>query len=147
MSPIFKKRNISMFIKLQTSKPHVLSVRLYGCECWNMSTNIEKKLETPDMWYLRRLMKIPWTYRRTNEEVLQLDGVQRSLMKTIRKRLMKLLGHISKRMESRNLYFVGKLKGKRSRQRKLYMGCLNTFATQQQMTNTELIHLTHNRED
>jgi len=64
------------------------SVLLYGCECWNISINSKKKLEAREMWYLGRLMKIPCTDRKIKEEMLQLADVQRSLMKTIRKRQM-----------------------------------------------------------
>ena len=61
---------------------------------------------------------------------------------------MKFLGHISRESGINKLVLCGKIEGRRSkgRQRKLYIDGLNIFSTKQQMTDTELIHLTDNRE-
>ena len=68
--------------------------------------------------------------RKINEEVLQLAGVQRSLLKTIRKRQMKFLGHISRKSGIEKLVLCGNIEGRRSRgrQRKLFMDSRKTFA-------------------
>ena len=66
-------------------------------------------------------MKILWTDRKTNEEVLQLAGVQRSLMKTIRQRHEISRSYKQKEWNRKNFYYVGKLKGKEvDAGRKLY---------------------------
>ncbi|GFO10328.1 endonuclease-reverse transcriptase [Plakobranchus ocellatus] len=96
MSPILKDRDISMKTNMRTLKSCVWSVLLYGCECWTIS-NIKKKLEATEMWFFRRFMRVSWTDRKTNEEVFQLAGMKRSMMKTIRNRQLKFLGHISRK--------------------------------------------------
>ena len=129
MVPICKNRNISVFTKLQTRKSHVWSALLYDCECWNSSTNSKKKLEATEKRHLRRLLKIPWKDRKTNEEALQLAGVKCSLIKTIRERQMNFLGHRSKKNGIEKRVLCRKFERSRSRgsQRKLYINGLNTF--------------------
>ena len=94
-------------------------------------------------------MKIPWMDRKTNEEVLQFAGVQRSFDENDQKRQMKFLGQTSRKSGIEKLVLCGNIEGRRSRgrERNLYIDSLTTFATKQQITNTELIHLTENREN
>ncbi|GFO11723.1 RNA-directed DNA polymerase from mobile element jockey [Plakobranchus ocellatus] len=63
------------------SKP----VLMYGCEAWTISKQIQNKLEATEMWFLRRMLRIPWTAKKTNERVLN-EANKRSLVRTIRKR-------------------------------------------------------------
>ena len=104
-------------LKMRTLKTYIWSVLLYGCECWTISNNIEKKLDATEMWFLRRLMRISWTDRKTNEEVLQLAETKRSLMTTIRKRQLKFVGHINRKNGLEKTVLCGKIEGKRSRGR------------------------------
>ena len=63
-----------------------MSVLTYGSECWAITTVMERRLQAVEMWFYRRRLRIPWTDHRTNEEVLRTAGVQKKLLKTIRKR-------------------------------------------------------------
>ena len=112
-----------------------------------ISTSYIKMFKATEMWYLRKLVKIPLTDRESNEEMLQLASLQRSFVKTIRKRQMTILGHIDKKDGIEKLALCGKIERGRSRGRQkiLYIGSLSTFATKQQ--TTEVIHLTDNREE
>ena len=131
MASILKNGKISMFTKLRTLKFHDWSVLLYGFERWNISTNSKKKVEATEIRYLRRLMKVPWADRKTNQEVLQFADVQRSLIKRSEKDRGSFLGHLSRKNGIEKLVLCGKIQETRSRGRqgKLYAGCLNTFAT------------------
>ena len=53
-----------------------------------------KKIEAAEMWFIRRMLRISWTEKKTNVNVLREGNVQRSLLKTIRKRQMEFLGHV-----------------------------------------------------
>ena len=80
--------------RVRLMKCYVWSGLLYGCETWTISKGMRKRLEAAEMWFYRRMMRIPWTARITNEEVLERVGVGRSLIGTIRKRQLSFLGHI-----------------------------------------------------
>ncbi|GFO01926.1 RNA-directed DNA polymerase from mobile element jockey [Plakobranchus ocellatus] len=53
---------------------------------WKISKQIQNKLEATEMWFLRRMLRIPWTAKKTNERVLNEANKRRSLVRTIRKR-------------------------------------------------------------
>ena len=89
MKPILANRNISMATKLKAMKTYVWAVLLYGCECWTMNSAIVKKLEAVEMWFIRRMMRISWTERRSNESVLKDSNLERTLIRTIRERQLK----------------------------------------------------------
>ncbi len=59
------------------------SIILYGSECWTLSSEMEQRLEATEVWFYRRMLKIPWTERVTNEEVLRRMQTDRTLMNTI----------------------------------------------------------------
>ncbi len=61
------------------------SVLLYGCESQTMNKEMQRKLEAMAMWCWRRMLKIPWTARKTKDEVLERMDTRRGLMKKIRK--------------------------------------------------------------
>ncbi|GFO11604.1 hypothetical protein PoB_003810900 [Plakobranchus ocellatus] len=89
---------------------------MYGCEAWTISKQIQNKLEATEMWFLRRMLRIPWTAKKTNE-VLNEANKRRSLVRTIRKRQANFLGHVMKRGKLEHLETAGKFEGKRSRGR------------------------------
>ena len=72
----------------------MVHINLYGCECWTITSDIKKKIEAAEMWFIRRMLRISWTEKKPNVNVLREGNVQRSLLKTIRKRQMEFLGHI-----------------------------------------------------
>ena len=67
---------------------------LYGCETWTVSKKMKKRLEAAEMWFIRRIMRIPWVERKTNEEALQIAGTTRELMTTVKRRQLGYLGHV-----------------------------------------------------
>ena len=67
------------------------------------------------MWFIRRMLRISWTEKKPNENVLREGNVQRSLLKTIRKRQMEFLGHVCRRRGLEFLSLTGKVEGKRDR--------------------------------
>ena len=54
---------------------------MYGSETWTLASDTKKRLESCEMWFLRRMMKTPWTDRVSNEEVLTRAGVQRKMIR------------------------------------------------------------------
>ena len=102
------------------------STMLYGCETWSISKVMRDRLEAAEMWLLRRMLRIPWTARMTNEEVRERAGVKREVIATIRARQLNFLGHILRENKLEKLTLQGKIEGRRARgrQRMKYMDSL-----------------------
>ena len=149
MKPIFTNRNISLKTKMNALRAYVWSVLLYGCECWTLIKDLEKKLEAAEMWFIRRIMKVSWTERKTNEEVMGMAGYKRSLIKTIRERQLNFFGHINRANRLEKQLLCGKVNGTKSRgrQRMKYTESLNMYATKKEISNNELIGRTRDREE
>ena len=92
MKFIFTNRNIKVYTKINTLKAYIWSILLCGCECWTLPKYLERRLEAAEMWYIRRIMRISWTEKKSNEEVMEMAGYKRSLFKTIRKKQLQFLG-------------------------------------------------------
>ena len=96
-------------------KSYVWSVLLFGCEAWTISKEMRKRLEAAELWFYRRMLRIPWTARRTNQEVLQMAGVTRELMTVIRKSQIDFLGHILRGNRLERDCLLGMVEGGRAR--------------------------------
>ena len=147
LSTIMTNRNIKMNTKYRILKAYVWSTLLYGCECWTITNSIKMKLEAAEMWFMRRILKVSWTERKSNQEVLEMAGQKRSLMNTIRKRQMKFMGHIYRKNALEHLGITGKVEGKRSRgrQRVTYVDSLNRWATSGKMNNNQFMTASYDR--
>ena len=67
---------------------------MYGCEAWTKSRALGRRLEAAEMWLMRKILKIKWTDKITNEEVVRRVGEKRSLLATIIARQMEIFGHV-----------------------------------------------------
>ena len=83
MEKVLTTRSISMPTKLHLWKCYVWSTLLYGCEGWTISNIMRTRLEATELWFLRRMMRISWTDKLTNDVVLLKADTQRSLLKAI----------------------------------------------------------------
>ena len=147
LSLILKNRNISMTTKFRVLKTYVWSTLTYGCECWTITSDIEKKIEAAEMWFIRRMLRISWAEKKTNVNVLREGNVQRSLLKTIRKRQMEFLGHVCRRRGLEFLSLTGKVEGKRDRgkQRITFLDSLCNSATGGQSKGLNFLKLSDDR--
>ena len=146
---VFTNRNISLSTKLNVLRAYVWSVLLYGCECWTLTPDLERRLEATEMWFIRRILKISWTEKKSNEEVMNMSGYKRSLLNTIRKRQLEFFGHLNRADGLEKQLLCGKISGVRSRgrQRTKYTESLNRFTTQKQSPINELIRRSDNRDE
>ena len=69
------------------------------------------------MWFIRRMLRIPWTDMKKNKEVLEMAEIARSLLRKIKARQCKFIGHVMRRNGMENLTVIGKIENKRSRGR------------------------------
>ena len=154
LGKILKHRKLSLDTRKRVLECFVKSAQLYGCECWTISPSMQKKLEAVEMWFFRRMLKISWVEHQSNEEVLRKAKAERSLIRTIRERQMKFMGHIMRKEMLENLTLTGRIEGKRSRGRPrlTYLGSLKCHieksipSEEKRKAGTEeLLHLTRDR--
>ncbi|XKL64613.1 hypothetical protein PGB90_004699 [Kerria lacca] len=107
-------------LRIRVMQCYVIPVLLYGVETWSIKAASVKKLEATEMWFLRRLLKIPWIERVSNQEVLRRAGTERSLMKIIERRKTSYLGHIlrGEKYGILRLILQGRVEGKRPKGRR-----------------------------
>ena len=148
MSTILKNRNISFSTKLRVFKTYVWSILLYGCETWTITAETKKNLEAAEMWFYRRMLRISWKEKRTNESILEETNQERSLINTIRKRQLKFIGHICRHKGLEFLSLTGKIEGTRSRGRQkfTFLDSLSSLVTGNNKDNIALLRMTEDRD-
>ncbi|XP_069354552.1 uncharacterized protein [Maniola hyperantus] len=94
---------------------YIWPVVLYGCEAWTLVEDLRKKIEAFEMWTYRRMLRISWTAKVSNAEVLARMQKKTELVKTIKQRKISYLGHILRHNRYRLLQTImmGKIAGKR----------------------------------
>ena len=117
MRKILTNMNIAMRLRMRLVKCFVWSILMYGCEAWTLDKRMKRRIEAMEMWILRRMMRIPWTARVTNERVMEMAGVGRELMGAVRSRQLKFLGHLLRHDCLEKDVFLGKIEGSRARGR------------------------------
>ena len=109
--------------KFRVLKCYVYPVFPYNSETWTITNKMAKKLEAMEIWAFRRMQRISWVRRMSNEAVLHQTGQNRSLLKLIRKRQLGFLGHCLRKGKLEHVVVCAKLEGKRApgRQRTTYL--------------------------
>ena len=96
LKSIWKNSNISNGTKIKIFRSNVLSVLLYGAECWKMTKSLEQKVDVFQNKCLRRIFKIFWPNTATNENLRERAGLE-ALPKIVRERRWRWLGHVCRR--------------------------------------------------
>ena len=71
LDSIFKSRNITLPTKIHLVKDMVFPVVMYGCESWTVKKAERRRIDTFELWCWRRLLRVPWTARRSNQPILK----------------------------------------------------------------------------
>ena len=126
-------RKMSKTVKKKIIKTVVWSVALYASETWTLRKEEVSHIDVLEMWLWRRMERISWTEKKTNEDVLRLVGEERTMVETIIRRKKNWIGHILRHDSLFRDIMEGKLKGRRARGRPR-IGMLNelkegSFAT------------------
>ena len=143
MYKVLTSRQISMELRHRLLVCYVFSVILYGCETWTLTKALTDKIEACEMWFFRRMGKISWKQKLTNEEVLEKLNTQRSLMQTIKSRKLKFFGHTKRHDSIMKTILEGKVEGKRPQGRPRAQWCDNI----KQWTGRSLADCTRMSED
>jgi hypothetical protein len=110
--------NINMGLKKRIIRSTVWSVMLYGAETWTLTQADRKRIEAFEMWVWRRMLKISWTQKISNEEVLMKVGEHRSVLNIINQRKHNWIGHILRHEGLLRTILEGRMVGKAARGRK-----------------------------
>ena len=71
LDSILKRRDITLPIKVHLIEARVFSVVMYGCESWTIKKAEHRRIDTFELWRWRRLLRVPWTARRSNQSILK----------------------------------------------------------------------------
>ena len=84
---------------------YVTTVLIYDCECWTISNEMMKRLESAEMWFLTFMLRISSVEKKLSEEVLQMANVKRNFTSKIRKHQLQSVGHILRHSELQTVIF------------------------------------------
>ena len=113
---ILKSRHITLPTKVHLVKAMVFPVVMYGCESWTMKKAERQKIDAFELWCWRRLLRVPWTARRSNQSVLEEIGPGYSLEGLTLKLKLQYFGHLMQRADSsEKTLMLGKIEGRRRR--------------------------------
>ena len=98
LDSIFKSRDITLLTKILIIKAVVFPVVMYGCERWTIKKAECPRIDAFKMWCWRRLLRVPWTARRSNQSILKKINPKYSLIELMLK--LQYFGHLMQRAES-----------------------------------------------
>ena len=113
---IFKSRDITLPTKVYLVKAIVFPVGMYGCESWTIKKAECQRIDAFELWCWRRLLRVPWTARRSNQSILKEISPEYSLEELMLKLKLQYFGHLMRRTDSleKTLMLV-KIEGRRRR--------------------------------
>ena len=94
LDSILKSRDITLPTKVQLVKAMVFPVVMYGCESWTIKKAEHQRIDTFELWCWRRLLRVPWTARRSNQSILKEISPEYSLEGMILKLKLQYFGHL-----------------------------------------------------
>ena len=94
LDSILKGRDITLLIKVRLVKAMVLPVVMYGCESWSIKKAEHRKIDDFELWCWRRLLRVPWTARRSNQSILKEISPGCSLEGLMLKLKLQYFGHL-----------------------------------------------------
>ena len=118
LDSILKSRDITLPTKFHLIKAMVFPVVMYGCKSWTIKKAEWRRIDTFELWCLRRLLRVPWTARRSNQSILKEISPERSLEGLMLKLKLQYFGHLMQRADSlEKILILGKIEGRRRRGR------------------------------
>ena len=97
---ILKRRDITLPTKVHLVKAMVFPVVMYGCECWTVKKAECRRIDVFELWCWRRLLRVPWTARRSNQSILKEISPRCSLEGLMLKLKLQYFGHLMRRVNS-----------------------------------------------
>ena len=118
LDSILKSRDITLPTKFRLVKAMVFPVVMYGCESWTVKKAEHQRIDAFELWYWRRLLRVPWTARKSNQSILKEISPGCSLEGLMLKLKLQYFGHLMQRTDSfEKTLMLGKIEGRRRRGR------------------------------
>ena len=118
LDSILKSRDITLSTQVRLVKAMVFPVVLYGCESWTIKTAGHRRIDAFELWCWRRLLRVPWTAKRSNQSILKEISPGCSLEGLMLKLKLQYFSHLMQRADSfEKPLMLGKIKGRRRRGR------------------------------
>ena len=109
-------KNITLLTKVCLVKAMVFPVVMYGCESWTIKKTERCRIDAFELWCWRRLLRVPWTARRSNQSILKEISPEYSVEGLMLKLKLQYFGHLMGRTESlAKTLLLGKIEGRRRR--------------------------------
>ena len=116
LDSILKSRDISLPTKVRLVKAVVFLVVMYGCESWTMRKAERRRIDAFELWCWRRLLRVHWTARRSNQSMLKEISPEYSLKGVMLKLKLQYFGHLMGRIDSfEKILMLGKIESRRGR--------------------------------
>ena len=113
---IFKSRDITLPTKVHLVKAMVFPGVMYGCESWTIKKAECRRIDAFELWCWRRLLRVPWTARKSNQSILKEISPGCSLEGMMLKLKLQYFGHLMQRADSsEKTLMLGKIEGRRKR--------------------------------
>ena len=91
---VLKSRDITLLIKVRIVKAMIFPVVMYGCESWTIKKAERQRIDAFELWCWRRLLRVPWTARKSNQAILKEIGAEYSLKGLLLKLKLQYFGHL-----------------------------------------------------